>query len=119
MHPLRFVTAACILALAGLIALFVASSMEMNLARGLRATTDTLWGITTLVDLYLGLAMILGWIAWRERSLIRTLLWGLALALTGNFAALIYLLIASLRAREFADLFKPRARPPLAAPASE
>lgn len=117
MPPVRFVSLACVLGLLGLVALFVASSLEMSLGAGLRETTDTRWGVTTLVDLYLGLLLILGWIAWRERSLPRTAAWAVALALTGNFAALIYLLLASLRAETLGDLFTPRSPPPAAPPA--
>lgn len=57
------------------------------------------WGRVTLVDLYLALLLGWVWIAWRERSVTRAVLWGLATVVTGSLALFLYLLVASLRAR--------------------
>ncbi len=89
-----------------LLALIGLSSLEMSLWQGLKASVDTRWGITTMVDLYLGLMIIAGWIAYRERSIPRTLAWCVGLCLLGNLIALVYLFIAALRGRSVDDLFR-------------
>jgi hypothetical protein len=89
-----------------LVALIGFSSLDLSLWKGLKATVDTRWGITTMVDLYLGLFVAAGWIAFRERSAWRSLLWLIGLCLLGNLTLLAYLLIASRRARTVEDLFR-------------
>ncbi len=107
MGVLWMIRSGCVLGLLALTSLIVASSLEMSLAAGLRATVDTRWGVTTMVDLYLGLFAVAGWIAYRERSVVRTFAWFVGLCLLGNFTMLVYLLIASWRARTVEDLWRP------------
>ncbi len=92
---------------AALLVMIVLSSLEMSLGKGLAATVDTRWGITTLVDLYLGLFAVAGWIAYRERHIGRTALWFVALCLLGNLTTLVYLMFAAKRAKTYSDLFQP------------
>ncbi|MBK7405984.1 MAG: DUF1475 family protein [Phycisphaerales bacterium] len=101
---LRGGAAAGIVALLGLIA---GSAAEMPLAAGLRCTVDTRWGVTTMVDLYAGLAVVGVWISWRERRLWRAVVWLLALGLLGNLATLAYVFMASLRMRSIGGLLRP------------
>ena len=110
MSPVRTVSVVSAAGIVALVAMIVFSSLEMSLGRGLRETADTRWGVTTLVDLYIGLLVIGGWIAYRERSVGRSLLWWIGLCLTGNLTALIYLLLASLRSETIEDLFRPARR---------
>jgi spore maturation protein SpmB len=56
------------------------------------------WGRVTLIDLYLALLLGWVWIAWRERSAIRAVLWALVIVVTGSLGLFLYLLVASLRA---------------------
>ena len=58
----------------------------------------------TVVDLYLALAVALGWIAWRERSATRTALWGVALVTTGSIALGLYVALAAGRSRTMTQL---------------
>lgn len=62
------------------------------------------WGRVTLLDI--GLAFVFGWlwIAWRERSPVRAVLWLLATLVTGSLALFGYLLGASLRASSIEEL---------------
>ena len=106
MRPTQLIALAAALGIATLLALILFSSLQMPLVAGLRATVDTRWGITTMVDLYLGLTFVAGWIAYRERSIARTLVWCVGLCMLGNLVALVYLLMASLRARSVDDLFR-------------
>ena len=56
------------------------------------------WGRVTFVDL--GLALVLGWlwIAWRERRVVRALVWLVLTAVTGSGALLLYVALAAWRA---------------------
>ena len=103
---MRLISFAAALGIAALLVLIVMSSMEMTLGSGLLATEDTGWGVTTMVDLYFGLFVMTGWIAHRERSIPRTLAWFVGLCLLGNLTTLVYLFIASLRAKSVDDLFR-------------
>ncbi len=53
------------------------------------------WGRMTLVDLYVGAALVGAWIAHRERSWPRTIVWWLALIVFGHLASAAYVLAAS------------------------
>lgn len=105
--PVRAIAIACGAGIAALLALIVLSSLEMSLGAGLSATVDSMWGVTTMVDLYLGLAAVGAWIGWRERSVPRTIAWCIGLALLGNLITLVYLLQSSLRASSMAQLMAP------------
>jgi hypothetical protein len=52
------------------------------------------WGIVSLVDLYVGFALFSGWIAYRETSWRRSLLWIALVMVLGFFAASLYALLA-------------------------
>jgi hypothetical protein len=62
------------------------------------------WGVVTFVDL--GLALVLGWawIAWREASPARAVLWLVLTTVTGSIALLGYLAGAAWRAHDLADV---------------
>lgn len=53
------------------------------------------WGRMSLIDLYVGAALIGGWIAHRERSWPRTLAWWVALVVLGHLASAIYVVVAA------------------------
>jgi hypothetical protein len=52
------------------------------------------WGIVSLVDVYVGFILFSGWIVYREKSLIRSIVWVLLVMVLGNFTASVYTLIA-------------------------
>lgn len=56
---------------------------------------DLAWGRMSLIDLYVGAALVGGWIAHRERSWPRILAWWLALVVLGHLASAIYVLAAA------------------------
>lgn len=109
-RPTLPITIAAALGIVALVVMIVMSSLEMSLLKGLRETVDTRWGVTTMVDLYLGLFAVAGWIAYRERSVPRSIAWFVALCLLGNLATLAYILIVSLRAGSLEEFFRPRPR---------
>lgn len=51
------------------------------------------WFIATLCDAYCGFLMFSLWVAWREPSLGRRLIWFAAIMLLGNFAMAAYVLL--------------------------
>jgi hypothetical protein len=68
------------------------------------ALLGLVWGRVTLLDIYLAFLFGWLWIAWRERSVARSTLWLLATIVTGSLALFAYLLGASLRANDVAQL---------------
>ena len=52
------------------------------------------WGIVSLVDLYVGFSLFSCWIVYRERSLLRSLVWVALMMVLGFFTASLYTLIA-------------------------
>ncbi len=84
---LRMLTVVLILVMVGLI---VRSSFSESLTAGLETIVGHWWGVTTLVDLYAGLAVIAAWIAVIERRVSRVVPWVIGLALLGNLATLVY-----------------------------
>ncbi len=91
----------------GLVGLIVVSSLEMSLGAGLKDVVGTKWGITTLVDLYAGLAFVSAWIACIERSRTRAVMWAIALGLTGNLATVVYVAMRARSARTVREIFIP------------
>jgi Protein of unknown function (DUF1475) len=54
------------------------------------------WGIVSMVDLYVGFTLFSGWIIYREKSLVRSIIWVFLMMVLGNFTASLYALIALL-----------------------
>ncbi len=52
------------------------------------------WGIVSLVDLYVGFTLFSGWIVYREKSLVRSVIWVVLMMILGFFTASLYVFIA-------------------------
>jgi hypothetical protein len=52
------------------------------------------WGIVSLVDVYVGFTLFSCWIIYREKSLVRSIVWVVLIVVLGNFTASLYALIA-------------------------
>ena len=52
------------------------------------------WGIVSLVDLYVGFALFSGWIVYRERSAVRSIIWVVLTMVLGLWTGSLYTLIA-------------------------
>jgi hypothetical protein len=52
------------------------------------------WGIVSLVDLYVGFMLFSGWIIFRERSVVPTILWVFFMMTLGFFTGALYTFIA-------------------------
>jgi hypothetical protein len=52
------------------------------------------WGIVSLVDVYVGFILFSCWIVYREKSLVRSMVWVFFMMVLGSFTASLYTLIA-------------------------
>lgn len=62
------------------------------------------WFQVTLLDTYFAFLTFFVWVAWKEQRIAARVLWGIALALWGNFAIAAYLLRELFRIRSDADI---------------
>lgn len=68
------------------------------------ALFDNVWGMTTVIDLYLALFAIWIWIAWRERSPVTATVWAVLLVVTGSVALWVYIAWRASSARDMHEL---------------
>ena len=61
---------------------------------------DNPWEIVSLVDVYVGFFLFLGWVWIREDLLLAKLLWAVAILVGGNLFACLYALFALGQSRE-------------------
>ena len=52
------------------------------------------WGIVSLVDLYVGFTLFSGWIVYRERALLPSLIWVILMMVLGFWAGALYTFLA-------------------------
>jgi hypothetical protein len=52
------------------------------------------WGVVSLIDLYVGFILFSGWIIYREKSFVRSVVWVILMMVLGFFTASLYTLIA-------------------------
>ena len=52
------------------------------------------WGIVSLVDLYVGFALFSGWIVFREKAWLASIIWVILIMVLGFWAGALYTLIA-------------------------
>ena len=86
-----------LIALAGLLAMtavlvygFTVGSFSAEGARLLAMP----WGVVSLVDLYVGFALFSGWIVFREKAWLPSLIWVVLMMVLGFWAGALYTFIA-------------------------
>ena len=52
------------------------------------------WGIVSLVDLYVGFALFSGWIVFREKALVPSVIWVILMMTLGFWSGALYTFIA-------------------------
>ncbi len=52
------------------------------------------WGVVSLVDLYTGFILFSGWIVYREKSFLPSLVWVILMMVLGFFTASLYVFLA-------------------------
>jgi hypothetical protein len=86
-----------LISLIGLLAMTVAilnALVNGNLAEEGAWIISHPWGVTSLVDLYVGFVLFSMWIVYREKSLAAKLIWVALMMLLGNWTASLYVLLA-------------------------
>lgn len=101
---MRLIRAVAVAVTGGMILAIVLGAVSGDFASDASALWSLPWGRVTLVDLYLGLAIFGAWVAIREKTTGRIVVWWLALLVLGNLAAGVYLLRASFQARDMEEL---------------
>lgn len=61
---------------------------------------DNPWGRLSLIDIYVGVALVAGWAVLRERSLVTVVLWLPVFFILGNGGAALYATVAAFRSRD-------------------
>lgn len=85
-------------------AVIVWAGIQQPIGENFATITDLPWGVVSLVDLYLGLAIIGVWVVYRESTLVGRLSWIIALVVLGNLAAGAYLALAAHQAIAAGDV---------------
>ena len=52
------------------------------------------WGVVSMVDLYTGFTLFSAWIVYREKSVLRSVVWVVLMMVLGFFTASVYSLLA-------------------------
>jgi hypothetical protein len=94
--------AAVVLLVVGAAAMAAALAYGFALGDGwdeVRALVEYPWFNVSLVDVYVGFALVGGWIVFRERSPLRAGGWIVLILLLGNFVSCLYALVALARSR--------------------
>lgn len=106
-----FMIAVCLVVLVLMLSVTISASLQQNILSATRLLWPDPWFRATLADAYCGFLFFWLWVAWRERSLGRSLLWFVLIMALGNIAMAIYILlrVAALRPGEgVAALLLPR-----------
>jgi multidrug efflux pump subunit AcrB len=86
-----------------IIAPLAAAAMALSVGIGLATAPSgaaaelfaNVWGRVTIIDLYLAFAAVWVWIAWRERSVARSVLWAALITVTGSIAISVVLSVTA------------------------
>ena len=62
------------------------------------------WGQMSLVDLYVGFALVYVWIFYKETNILPRIIWAVLLIVTGSLATALYILIETYRAKTIEEL---------------
>ena len=83
----------CCTVLSAMSAITTVASLERSVLQGGVGLWPDPWFIATLADAYFGFLTFYLWLAYKERSMQKRILWLLAILALGNFAMAAYLLI--------------------------
>jgi hypothetical protein len=76
-----------------------------NFAQEGAVLTSLAWGIVSLVDLYVGFTIFSLWVVFREKSLIRSIIWVFLVMVLGSFRIALYTFLALLKSKGDLDKF--------------
>lgn len=63
------------------------------------------WGVVSMVDLYTGFVLFSAWIVYRERSVVRSVIWVSLMMVLGFFTGSLYALLALIASKGDWKLF--------------
>lgn len=63
------------------------------------------WGVMSMIDLYVGFVLFSMWIAYREKNIIKSIVWTILMMILGFFTACVYVLVALYSAKGNWDVF--------------
>lgn len=86
-------TALCLIVLAVMLFVTITASLHEDVVTAGRLLWPDPWFRATLADAYFGFLFFWLWVAWRERSTARAILWFILIMTLGNFAMAGYLLL--------------------------
>lgn len=82
---------------AAMVAVTTWASLDANVLVGFQRLLADRWGVATLFDAYFGFLWFWLWIAYKEASPWRSLLWLLLLGALGNLAIAAYVMVQLVR----------------------
>jgi hypothetical protein len=88
-----FLTTVCLAVLALMLYVTVSASLQQNIISATRELWPAFWFRATLADAYCGFLFFWLWVAWREQSVAKGVLWFILIAALGNIAMASFLLL--------------------------
>jgi hypothetical protein len=99
-----FLTTVCIVVLAVMLYVTVSASLHQDVLTATRLLWPDPWFRATLADAYCGFLFFWLWVAWREQSAAKGVLWFLLIMTLGNLAMAGYLLLQLRRLQPGEDI---------------
>lgn len=87
-----FLVIVCCLVLALMLYVTVSASLHQDIVSAIRQLWPDPWFRATLADAYCGFIFFWLWVAWREQSVAKSLLWFVLIMTLGNIAMAAYIL---------------------------
>jgi hypothetical protein len=88
-----FLTALCLAVLAVMLYVTISASLQQDLISATRQLWPDPWFRATLADAYCGFLFFWLWVAWREQSVAKSILWFVLIMTLGNLAMASYVLL--------------------------
>lgn len=88
-----FLVIVCCLVLALMLYVTVSASLHQDVVSATRQLWPDPWFRATLADAYCGFIFFWLWVAWREQSVAKTILWFVLIMTLGNIAMAAYVLM--------------------------
>lgn len=89
----RFLTVVCCLVLGVMLYVTVSASLQQEIISAVRLLWPDPWFRATLADAYFGFLFFWLWVAWREQSATKGILWFVLIMTLGNIAMAGYILL--------------------------
>ena len=88
-----FLTGVCCHVLAVMLYVTISASLHQDIVSATRQLWPDPWFRATLADAYCGFLFFWLWVAWREQSVAKSILWFVLIMTLGNIAMAGYLLV--------------------------